>query len=605
MALKAPRALKLPAFCRDSALSQISTPTRSESVRQDNPTEVRIRFVDRTNLQSSNVAPNVQNYGIDFHVYEAAGFTAPVNATSAKLNLPPALPVPGSNTQGTASIAITFASSAAAFASDTSINGDGVVGVTDRARNGLVQNVAIGYSVQTGPQIGNNPSPPDLTLLAHGTELVPVSSGKITTGSIPVVFGGTVTGQLNAPPVTLDDQNVLGEIIDIEFGRFINAASPTNQIHNPPRRVQIPTPVTSNNGDPAIPFPQGGIPENNLRNIITPPFPPPVPVLGTYLYVADGTHHEVRIFDSTTYTPLGILVGVPSPGGLGISPDLNSLYISNVDQGTVMRVGSNSLQTATFHQVVNTISVGAQPRAVSVNPANEDVFVVNAGENSVSIIDVPGQAERTRITVGAGPRDVFITDRFTCTGCTFAYMAFVTNFFGNSVSVYESDSPSNQVNNGPQGKVIDTLGGFQGPSGGTWNRWSNIGFTPVHMGAYIVNSTGTTIENRGATAFGLSPQPGFQGQPGFRTFSTVAVYSTGAVNGSPADCTIDNLSALSAVIGDAKNLAKADIQGAGIPSVLLVSYPTAGKVAAFDLNTPSLLGTVDAAGTAMYSYYDQ
>ena len=574
-----------------------------------NPTEVRVRFVDLVTNQPSDAAPNVQSYGLDFQTYESAGFVAPVNANGQKLNLPPALPVPGSSTNGLASVAIVFANATSAFATDTSFTGDGVNGVTDRARNGLAAPITIGYTYQNGPVISNNPNPPDACFITQSNQVCVVSTGKVTTGSIPVGFGGTVTGQLNAATVCLDDVNVLGEALDIEFGDFVNFNSGLNIIHNSPRRTTIPLPLNDNNGDPAIPVPQGGnIPIGLLQLICptAPPTPGPFAPIGLFTYICDGTHDELRVYESNSMTLLTTIVGCPNPGGVGITPDRANLYVSNTDQGTVQRIGSNPVATTTFHQVVNTMTVGAQPRSVSVNIANEDVFIVNSGDNTVSIVDVVLQTERTRLTVGAGPRDIFVTDRFTCMGCTFAYMAFITNFFDNSVSVYESDSPSNQVNNGPQGKIIDTQSGFQGPAYGCWNRWSNIGFIPVAMGAYIANSTGTTVENRGATAFGLSPQPGFQGQPGFRTFSTVAVYSTNTLGGaSPADCSVDAMSGLPTTKSDNKFFAKADIQGGSVPSVLLVSYPAAGRVAAYDLNTPTLLGTVQVSGSLLYSYYDQ
>jgi len=299
--------------------------------------------------------------------------------------------------------------------------------------------------------------------------------------------------------------------------------------------------------------------------------------------------------------------GVASPAGLGIDPNLGSLYVSNFDQGTIQRIGANPQQIGTFHTVVNTINVGAGPRAVSVQPANEDVLVALSGENALSIIDVPSQSERTRLPVGNGPRDIFVTDRFICAGCTLAYMAFVTNFFDDTVSVYESDSPNPQVSNGPDGKIIDTVTGFSGPSYGTWNRYSSIGFSPAFMGAYVVNSLGNDVTQLAATNFGLNPVPGFPGPPGFRTLTVSSQFSAPQL-GAPGDATIENLSALSVPpqTGDQKWRAKADIgAGQGVPSVLLVTYPASGQVAAFDINTGGLFGSVAAPGTLLFSHYDQ
>jgi hypothetical protein len=572
-----------------------------------NPTEVRIRFVNAQSLVSNDTFPNVQNYGLDSRVYTSAGFTPPVNGNGQTLTLPPALPLPGSTPTGNATLTIVFGSSGAAFATDASSNGDTIAGVTDRQRLALVADVTVQpqYTIQQGPPVNNNPSPPDVTFITNANQITAISGGKMTNTSTPVAAGGQVTGLLNVLPVNLNDSSILSQAGDIEFGQFVNQTSGLNLVHNAPRRLQIPPPINDNNGDPAIPFPQGGTPEFNLLPLLGIMAGPPVPPLGVFLYVVDNATHEVKVFESNTMTLLTTLAGVPSPGGVGIAPNISFLYVSNFDQGTLSKIGANQFQTTTFHQIVSTISVGTNPRAVTVHVGNEDVLVVNTGENSLSFVDVPSQLERIKVPVGSGPRDVWTTSRFNCMGCTLAYMAYVPNFFANSLSVYESDSPLLTVNNGPDGKIIDTLGGLSGPSGGCWNRRSLIVFAPF-MGCYVASSLGTTVEERSAIAFGLSPVPGFQGPPGFRTFGTTAVFATNQIVGSPGDAVVENLSALGLDITDNKSFSDADFApNPGVPSVLMVSYPAAGQVAAYDLTSGAFFGSVAVPGTLMYSYYDQ
>ena len=52
----------------------------------------------------------------------------------------------------------------------------------------------------------------------------------------------------------------------------------------------------------------------------------------------------------------------------------------------------DATEFGSFHNIVNTVTVGFGPSQVSVHPGNEDVFVVNALENAVSIIDIPSTA---------------------------------------------------------------------------------------------------------------------------------------------------------------------------------------------------------------------
>lgn len=580
-----------------------------------NPREVRLRFVDRTMLQPSDLVPNTQNYGLDAVVYTGAGFPAPTNTAGSTFMLPPILPLPGSNTMGMALLRVTLMGNMSAIGpSDTSNNGDGRLGVTDRSRNALTTDIVINLTVQSGPPIANNPSPPDMHVVVNGNQLSVVSGGTVTMTARPVAAGDTVIGTLNPIPTPLNDPNTLGQVLDIEFGRFLNLAG-ANIVHNAPRRFNPMLPVTDNNGDESVPVPQGGTPQTGLldyidNGLIDQSFPPPMQPLGVRLYVVDGSSNQVKVFDSTTFILLTTLTGVPSPSGLGIAPNLSFLYISNLDQGTVTRVGSNPLQTTTFHLPINTITVGANPRGITVTPNNEDLIVINSGSNSVSFVDVATQTQRIELSVGLGPRDVFATNRMLCMGCTLAYEAYVTNFFTNSVSVYESDSVSVMVNNGLNGKIFTEVSGFQGPSGGCWNRFSTPSLTPnvLIQGAYIANTTGTTIQHLALVNFGLSPPPGFPGVPEFRTFQIVNSYSTNTLTGAPGDVTIENLSGLSVppLVGDNKVGASADLGGgSGVPSVLMVSYPAAGRVAAYDLPTGALFGSVATPGSAIYSYYDQ
>ena len=476
-----------------------------------NSTEVRLRTVDMTQLFSADGGGNVQNYGIEAAVWESANLSAPTNAGGQTLSLPPILPLPGSNPGGTASIAITLFSGTNALASDASSNMDGMIGITDRSRNPLSADLGFGFNYDVGPEIANNVSPPDLNLVASGTRLSAVSSATSTVNATP---GGTLLGGLTALASPLDDPMMLGQIGDVEFGAFL---SPANGIGNPPRRTNNAA-VIQSGGDPGIPFPQGGTPQTGLAG--TPPTPP----LGVRLYVTDTTANEVRIFDSTTFLSLGRLVGIPSPRGLGRDPSGQFLYISNFDQATVMRVGINPAQTNLFHQVASTATVGFNPTAVSVQPGNEDVFVLNSGENTMSKIDVATGNTVGSFATGQGSLDLFATQRMV--PGTLAYQVYVTNLFDDTVSVFESESVLQQVPNGMEGSMIAAVTGFSGPSYGAWNQFSFSTGQLGSVGALIANSTGGTVDHLAMVNFGLAPPVGFPGPPAFRTFQNVQNLST-------------------------------------------------------------------------------
>jgi YVTN family beta-propeller protein len=69
--------------------------------------------------------------------------------------------------------------------------------------------------------------------------------------------------------------------------------------------------------------------------------------------------------------------------------------------------------------VIATITVGSGPAGVAVNPTGTDVFVTNAGSNTVSVINPATNSVVANLTVGAGPfgaavspttGDVFVTE---------------------------------------------------------------------------------------------------------------------------------------------------------------------------------------------------
>jgi len=197
-------------------------------------------------------------------------------------------------------------------------------------------------------------------------------------------------------------------------------------------------------------------------------------------------------------------------------------------------------------------------------------------------------------------------------GLTNAYMAYVYNFFDNSVSVFEQDTPVAQEN-GPDGKEIARIGGFQGPSRGCWNWQSYITGT-FEPGCFVANSTGTTVDELTMFQFSLSPPPGFQGLPGFRRFHVLKSYNAGLAgpgNAAPQDVSIDAHSGLYNVFTTGATNNKGIIdpvfnQSGGVPSLVMVSFPATGIVGVYDYNTPSLFGVVSVPGCdILTSYYDQ
>ena len=62
-------------------------------------------------------------------------------------------------------------------------------------------------------------------------------------------------------------------------------------------------------------------------------------------------------------------------------------------------------------RVAATIKVGSQPKGVAVSSDGKIAYVVNSGENSVSVIDLGNGAEITKVSVGESPYDVALSSK--------------------------------------------------------------------------------------------------------------------------------------------------------------------------------------------------
>ncbi len=563
-----------------------------------NPAQVRVRFITTTGLRGlNNPAQSVfQNYASNPLKFPIAS-QDPAQG-GAILQLPPIQPVPGSF-RGS-NLVVSFANIQISVGTS----------VTDRSGNALAAAFSSTFNWAIGPAVARNPVPPDAAYIGRSSGgPVPFDHPGIgvlnlanTTGdntlapcsNVPVTYGAFVTGRLSVAGNPLATPAVLGVPLDMELGAWINGANHTS---NPARATIIP----------GVPDDQNGIPPADLL-VCLGAQPSAGPPFGSRLYVVDGTANSVKVFNSYDFTLITTLTGIASPTGLGMSPDLQFLYIANGNQGTVQRVFANPT-SPNFHTIANTITVGAGPRAITVMPANEDIFVANFSENSLSVIRQATQVERVKFQVGLGPSEVTCTRRMLGMGLTNEYMAYVLCQFSNDIHIYESSGGA-VLENQPNGRMIKQVGGFLSPKRGCWNWISYIGAT-TELGVFVANGNGSTVDELTLFNFTLSPPPGFPGPQGRRDFHIFKQFNGTSIAGtaSPSDVTIDTMSGLYNVnvVGVTNNKGVVDPTiGGGAPSVVLVAYPGSGKVVSFDYNTPAILGSASVPGCDfLHTYYDQ
>ncbi len=159
--------------------------------------------------------------------------------------------------------------------------------------------------------------------------------------------------------------------------------------------------------------------------------------VGHFLYVVDRVRREVVVVNSNRMLVLD-RIELPDPTSLAMSPELDFLAVTNATVGTVSFVDVDPT-SATFHEVVTTVSVGAGPRGIAWEPGNEDILVCNELDGTLSVISAFSLSVRKTVA-GAltQPFEVAITPRQLGLGFNRGvYFAYVLNRNGE-VAVFES-----------------------------------------------------------------------------------------------------------------------------------------------------------------------
>lgn len=235
---------------------------------------------------------------------------------------------------------------------------------------------------------------------------------------------------------------------------FSNPFPPAPYCTHPFTRLQLlPNPASPVAGDLFNTFPGNG---PWYQSFTVPPMcPAGVPFsarqqVGNFLYVADRDQGVVQVLNSNTFTVIQT-IETPDPEGLGLAPDLRTLYISNFGDDSLSIVDVNPY-SKDYNQEVNRVKVGSGPRDVAVQPGYEDVFVSNFLGDTVSIFNPVTQSIRKTLSDSIKrPWQVQVTQRHFGTGWQSAnYQAYIANQGNGDVLIYES-GPSGAAGLGADG----------------------------------------------------------------------------------------------------------------------------------------------------------
>ena len=123
---------------------------------------------------------------------------------------------------------------------------------------------------------------------------------------------------------------------------------------------------------------------------------------GNTVSVINGTTCNAEVTSGCGQSPPAVSVG-NDPDGIAVDQATDTIYVANADDNTVSVIDGaacNATVTSGCGQSPPVIAVGSGPIAVAVDQVTDTAYVANAGDNTVSVID--GATCNATVTSGCG-----------------------------------------------------------------------------------------------------------------------------------------------------------------------------------------------------------
>ncbi|MDG6913084.1 MAG: YncE family protein, partial [Nitrososphaerota archaeon] len=157
------------------------------------------------------------------------------------------------------------------------------------------------------------------------------------------------------------------------------------------------------------------------------------------VYVANSGSNNVSEINTETDSVIANIPVGPDPTNLVFDPHVGSLFVSDSNcRGSTCGPGTLSDVSVASGKVVDTIPVGSDPQGIAYDLGMDDVWVANAGSNTVSIVgDAESYAPDSVLqTIDVGDSPTGWLPECIGVGCYF----FVTNSGSDTVSVLIDNS---------------------------------------------------------------------------------------------------------------------------------------------------------------------
>jgi YVTN family beta-propeller protein len=135
---------------------------------------------------------------------------------------------------------------------------------------------------------------------------------------------------------------------------------------------------------------------------------------GEFAYVANSGSNTVSVIDLKTQKLVRTIVVGRAPQKVAIDPDGKHIYVTNFGDNTLSVIEAprqldlNYVQSLLKLKVTNVIPVGINPRGLAVAPDSHHAFVVNVGEDTMTVIDTEKSMIISTSYVGFTPDQVAV-----------------------------------------------------------------------------------------------------------------------------------------------------------------------------------------------------
>lgn len=207
---------------------------------------------------------------------------------------------------------------------------------------------------------------------------------------------------------------------------------------------------------------------------------------GTQLVVASkaGGATSLQVFNTVTRQVVGnpLTVSSADPSALALNQDCNTAFVADATTNKVLVV---SLPAGLVRAE---IAVGKRPIALARATHNSDLYAVNAGDGTLSVIDTATGVIKTSVTIGASPEAIALYSAGAFN------RAFVTHSTLNAITVTDVNDDPNNLN---RYKVIRTA--RTGPAPGAIATAAGTLLGDLY--AYFVNTGNDTLSRISTTTF--------------------------------------------------------------------------------------------------------